>query len=79
MCVALPARVEWIGDRSIVSIPGRVRIGEARLEVDLLLVPEVVVGDHVFVHSGYAISIVPESAADETLALLNTRDQGPKH
>jgi hydrogenase maturation factor len=47
--------------------------------VDLLLVPEVVVGDHVFVHSGYAISIVPESAADETLALLNTRDQGPKH
>jgi hydrogenase maturation factor len=47
--------------------------------VDLLLVPEVVVGDHVFVHSGYAISIVPETAADETLTLLNTRDQGAKH
>lgn len=70
MCVALPARVEWIGDRSTVSIPGRVRIGDAESEVDLLLVPEVVVGDHVFVHSGYAISIVPETAVDATLTFL---------
>ena len=65
MCVALPALVEWIGDRSTVSVPGRVRIGEAQTEVDLLLVPEAVVGDHVIVHSGYAISIVPEAALAE--------------
>lgn len=65
MCVALPARVEWIGDRSTVSIPGRVRIGDAESEVDLLLVPEVEVGDHVIVHSGYAISVVSEAALAE--------------
>jgi hydrogenase assembly chaperone HypC/HupF len=73
VCVAIPARVEWIGDRSAVSIPGRVRIGEAQIEVDFLLVAEVAVGDHVLVHSGYAISIVPETAADEVLTLLSAR------
>jgi hydrogenase expression/formation protein HypC len=71
MCVALPGRVEWIGQRSAISIPGRVLLGDSRLDVDLLLVPAAAIGDHVIVHSGYAISIVPSDAAAESLALLN--------
>lgn len=70
MCVALPGRVEWIGTRTAASIPGRIRIGETQAEVDLLLIPEVEVGDYVIAHSGYAIAIVGEAAAAESLALL---------
>ena len=70
VCVALPARVAWVGNRTATSVPGRVSLGDAVREVELLLVPGVEVGDRVIVHSGYAIAIVPEDAAAESLALL---------
>ena len=71
MCVALPAQVEWVGEQIGVSIPGRVRIGETEQDVDLMLVPGVAVGDHVVVHSGYAISLVSEAEALETARLFD--------
>ena len=71
MCVALPARVEWVGEQSGVSIPGRVRIGETEQDVDLMLVPGVAVGDHVVIHAGYAISVVSEAEALETARLFD--------
>jgi hydrogenase assembly chaperone HypC/HupF len=70
MCVALPARVTWIGSRSGASLPGRIRIVGSEVDVDLLLVPTVAVGDHVIAHSGYAISILTEEAAAEVMTLL---------
>lgn len=70
MCVAVPGRVEWIGARTATSIPGRIKVGDARFEVDLLLVPGAEVGDHVIAHSGYAIAIVSADGAAESLALL---------
>ncbi len=71
MCVALPGRVEWVGEGTAASVPGRIRIGDTSFDVDLLLVPGVREGDHVIVHSGYAIAIVSDAAADESRALLN--------
>jgi hydrogenase expression/formation protein HypC len=58
MCLALPGRIVAIGERSAGSVPGRVTFGEQTREVDLVMVSEAVVGDHVIVHSGYAIRVV---------------------
>lgn len=76
MCVALPGRVEWIGHRDGASIPGRIRVGKALAEVDFILLPEVVVGDYVVAHSGYAVATVPEETVAETLGLLASDDPG---
>ncbi|HDN78833.1 MAG: hypothetical protein DRI61_10270 [Chloroflexi bacterium] len=65
MCLAIPAR--------IISINGynaEVDIGGVRRTVSLLFVPEAKVGDYVYVHTGYAISVLDEEQAHETLRLL---------
>jgi hydrogenase expression/formation protein HypC len=70
VCVALPGQVVAIGERSPASIPGTVTITGSNRDVDLVMVPQVEIGDYVVVHSGYAIEVVPEQRALETLALL---------
>jgi hydrogenase expression/formation protein HypC len=59
MCVAIPGRVVSIGDPTEVSIPGVVELPQGHRDVDLVMTPEARVGDHVVIHSGYAIRIVP--------------------
>jgi hydrogenase expression/formation protein HypC len=64
MCLAIPARVMRVnGDKAQVDF------GEGVLrEVNVTLV-EAKVGDYVLVHAGYAIQMVDEKDALETLAL----------
>lgn len=74
MCVAIPARVTWIGSGRRPSIPARAAIGGSEIDIDLVLVPEATVGDHVIVHAGYAIAIVGDAAAAKAAALLGATD-----
>ncbi len=62
MCLAVPALV-----RSIDGAVGEVEVGGVRRKISLHLVPEAEVGDYVYVHTGFAISIVDEEEAKETL------------
>ena len=66
MCLAIPARVMSLkGDKAQVDF------GEGVLrEVNVALV-EAKVGDYVLVHAGYAIQLMDEKEAHETLALWN--------
>jgi hydrogenase expression/formation protein HypC len=66
MCLAIPARVTRVnGDKAQVDF------GEGVLrEVNVTLV-EAKVGDYVLVHAGYAIQIVDEKDALETICLWN--------
>ncbi|NLH10826.1 MAG: HypC/HybG/HupF family hydrogenase formation chaperone [Holophagae bacterium] len=65
MCLAVPMQVlERRDDLAIVELDGVRREGSLRLQ------PEARVGDFVLVHAGYAIGIVDELEARETLALL---------
>jgi hydrogenase expression/formation protein HypC len=68
MCLAIPARVTIIeeGHMATVDIMGVTR------KVSLDLVPEAVEGDFVLVHAGFALQIVDEAYANETLELLKT-------
>jgi hydrogenase expression/formation protein HypC len=66
MCLAIPARVmRVVGDKAQVDF------GEGVLrEVNVTLV-NAKVGDYVLVHAGYAIQIMDEKDALETLRLWN--------
>jgi hydrogenase expression/formation protein HypC len=65
MCLALPMRITAV-DGALATI------ATAGLEqrASLMLVPEAKVGDYVLVHAGFAISVMDEAEADETLELL---------
>lgn len=65
MCLAVPALV-----RSINGSVGEVEVGGVRRKISLHLVPEAEVGDYVYVHTGFAISIVDEEEAEQTLQFL---------
>lgn len=65
MCLAIPVRVVSIeGDEAETEIAG------VRRRVSIVLTPEVKVGDYVLLHTGYAIGVVDEDEAEETLKLL---------
>ena len=66
MCLAIPAKViEINGDTAKVDFGA----GTMR-DVNISLV-EAKVGEYVIVHAGYAIEVLDQKAAEETLALWN--------
>jgi len=52
------------------ELEGEVEIGGVGRTISLWLTPEAQVGDYVYVHTGYAISVVDEEEALESLRLL---------
>jgi hydrogenase expression/formation protein HypC len=70
MCVAVPGRITWIGESTAASIAAQVESGDVTRDIDLVMVPEAVVGNYVVVHAGYAINVIPEDIARDTLQLL---------
>ena len=66
MCLAIPTLlVQKDGDEGVVEIGG------VRRKISLALVPEAKVGDYVILHVGYAIQVMDEEEAEETLKLIN--------
>jgi len=65
MCLAVPVQViARDGDAA------EIEIGGVKRRVSLALTPEAKVGDYVLLHTGYAISVVDEAEAKETLKLF---------
>jgi len=65
MCLAVPVKITFIeGDQADVDIGG------VRRRVSIALTPEACVGDYVLLHTGYAISVLNEAEARETLDIL---------
>jgi hydrogenase expression/formation protein HypC len=65
MCLAIPALVVEInGDDGIVDMGG------VRKQISLALVDDVVVGDYVILHVGYALNKLDPEEAERTLALF---------
>jgi len=66
MCLAIPAKII-----SIIKDKAKVDFGEGVLrEVNITLV-DAKIGDYVLVHAGYAIQVMKEKEAQETLQLWN--------
>jgi hydrogenase expression/formation protein HypC len=66
MCLGVPAKVvEFIeGQMAVVDVDGN------QVNISIQLVPEVKIGQYVLVHAGFAMDIIDESFAEETMKLL---------
>lgn len=70
MCLAVPTKIKRVdGDMAEVELDGAVR------SVSLAMVPEAQPNNYVLIHAGFAISVVDEEEAKETLRLLRELDQ----
>jgi len=65
MCLAIPVLIKSIEDKEAEA-----EIGGINRRISLWLTPEAKVGDYVLVHTGYAINVLDQEQAEETLALL---------
>ena len=65
MCLAIPALIKLIEDKE-----AEVEIGGITRQISLWLTPEAKVGDYVLLHTGYAINILDQEEAEETLKFL---------
>lgn len=67
MCLGVPGKVVELKEHMV----GVVDIQGNQVSISIALTPEVKVGDHVLVHAGFAMEIIDEEQAMETLALLD--------
>jgi hydrogenase expression/formation protein HypC len=66
MCLAIPARVVEV----LPDSEGVIDVGGVRKRISLELVSDVVPGDYVIVHVGYALQRLDPGEAARTLALF---------
>ncbi len=71
MCLAIPALIT-----SIENKEAEVEIGGISRRISLWLTPEARVGDYVLVHTGYAINVLDQEQAEETLDILREIAEG---
>jgi hydrogenase expression/formation protein HypC len=70
MCLGIPGKIVDTYEKD--SLPmGKIDFGGIVKEVCLAYVPEATVGEYALVHVGFAISLMNEEEALETLKLIN--------
>lgn len=73
MCLGVPGQiVEVTRDESLGLVTGKARFGGIVKDVNLTYTPDVVIGDYVIVHVGFALSRVEEHEAQEVFRLLES-------
>ena len=65
MCLAIPALIKSINGKEAEA-----EIGGISRRISLWLTPEARVGDYVLIHTGYAINVLDQEEAEETLKLF---------
>ena len=65
MCLSVPGKVVLIQNNM-----AKVEVGGVRRDVSMDVCPDVMVGDYVLIHTGFAIQKLDEKEALETLDLL---------
>ncbi len=65
MCLAIPTLIKSIDGQNAM-----VELGGVERKISLALTPEARVGDYVIVHTGFAISVLDEADAQETLHIF---------
>ena len=83
MCLGVPGKIIEINTTTGIRM-GRVDFGGVVREACLEAIPEAIVGDYTIVHAGFALSLLSEQEANETLTLLreislleDAEDPGP--
>jgi len=66
MCLGVPAKVVDLMGNDVA----RVDVNGNQTDINIRLTPEVELGQYVLVHAGFAMEIIDESAALETMHYL---------
>lgn len=66
MCLAVPGKIVEIKNNNMADV----EVTGVKIEIGLHLIDGAKVGDYVLVHAGYAISMVDEESAKETMEFL---------
>jgi hydrogenase expression/formation protein HypC len=69
MCLGIPGKIIDIYERNDVQM-GKIDFGGVIKEICLVYVPEAKMDDYVLVHVGFAISLLEEDEAIETIKLI---------
>lgn len=70
MCLAIPGKVLSISGDDPLTRMGRIDFSGVIKEASLAYLPEVVVGDYVIIHVGFALSKVDEAEAQKVFEYL---------
>ena len=65
MCIAIPTLIKSVDGQN-----AQVEIGGIERAISIALTPEAKVGDYVIVHTGFALSVLDEAEAQETLRMF---------
>lgn len=75
MCLAIPGKVVSISGADAMTRTGKINFGGILKEASLAYVPDVIVGDYVIVHVGFALSKVDEDEAQKVFEYLKKIDE----
>ncbi len=70
MCLAVPGKITEIYESNGLLM-GKIDFGGVVREACLTYVPEAKIGDYTIIHVGFALNLIDEKEALETLALLD--------
>jgi hydrogenase expression/formation protein HypC len=66
MCLAIPTLIKSVDGQN-----AQVELGGIERTISLALTPEAKAGDYVIVHTGFALSVLDEKEAQETLRMFD--------
>ena len=72
MCLSVPGRIVEIHNNN-----AKVEIGGVLRDISIDVCPDVVIGEYVLIHAGFAIQRLDEKEAKETLDLLRRIAESP--
>lgn len=73
MCLAVPAKIVKID-----GVIAEVDMAGTTVRASLVMVPEAAIGDYVLLHTGFAIQVLDEHEALETLKLFKEMEMIPE-
>jgi hydrogenase expression/formation protein HypC len=71
MCLSIPAKI-----LSVNGLMAKASVGGAVVETSLHLVDDVLPGDYVLIHTGFALQKISEAEALETIRLIEEMQSG---
>lgn len=66
MCLGVPAKIIRVMDNNVAIVD----VDDNELEISILLIPDVKIGQYVLVHAGFAMQVIDEESAQESMALI---------
>jgi hydrogenase expression/formation protein HypC len=74
MCLGIPGKIIEIFDSNNLKM-GKVDFNGVTREVCLAYVPEATIGDYTIIHVGFALNLISEEEANETLKMIATIEE----